>query len=1068
MPYEDRIKNYIKIRDRIFKDKSIISRKTVRSRNRLKTFWAKVRNYRKSIRSVIATISKKHGDSRPYGEVSILGKKWLGLLDSGAAVSCLGADLADSIIKQKQLKMYPMHLQTADGRSQAVFGNVSLEVEFKNKIEIIKFYIVPSLTQNVILGIDFWKLFDVAPSLIGQIDCKPLRLQDQNDLDLSETQKSKLERVISSFPSFEKEGLGKTSYMEHVIELEGNVRPVKQRYFPVSPAIEKLIHAEIDSMLELDIIEEAPHSPWSSPIVLIRKGEKVRLCLDSRKVNSFTIKDAYPLPQIEGILSRLPKAKFISSLDLRKAFWQIPLSDNSKDLTCFTVPNRPLYRFKVMPFGLCNAPQALCRLMDQVIPPSLKNQVFVYLDDLLIISENFEQHIQVLFEVAYKLRKANLTINIEKSKFLIKEVKYLGYIVGDGVLRTDPEKVSAVLDYPSPSTVKQLRRFLGMAGWYRRFIHNFALITTPLTDLIKKGKKFHWNDQAQKAFEELKRKLCSAPVLSSPNYDKPFIIQCDASKYGIGAVLSQENEEKVEVPIAYFSKKLSNAQQNYSVTELECLAAILGLKKFRAYVEGQDFKIVTDHASLKWLLKQPNLTGKLARWAMKLQGFRFKIEHRRGADNLVPDWLSRIEIGSIEDSETVPLIDLNSSEFRSERYLNLLTQIRANELNLPDLKIVGDQVYKRTEHPDGDPEKETFNWKLWVPESLIDKTLENAHAPPNKMHGGISKTLERLRKNLYWPSMVADVKKFLSNCSICQQTKSPNYIMKPPMSKPRQTERCFQKIYIDLLGPYPRSKLGKIGIVIVLDHFSKFVLIKAIRNFKTPEILSFLKESVFNVFGIPETLVSDNGVQFRSSQFKEFLKKRGVHHMYTAVYSPQANASERVNRSIIQGIRAYIRSDHREWDSNLEDIGIALRSSYHQSIRFTPYYALFGQQMVCHGSEYKLLKQLGSFEDTIVNHTDKLALIREKIKQNIESAFEKSANRYNLRSKVNVFKIGEKVLRRNFVNSDKAAKFCAKFAPKFLSARVVSKKGKCLYELEDEATKKVEVFHQKDIKKMTS
>lgn len=225
--------------------------------------------------------------------------------------------------------------------------------------------------------------------------------------------------------------------------------------------------------------------------MLVRKPGKVRLCLDSRKVNEVTQKDAYPLPHIDGILSRLPRAEFISSLDLKDAFWQIPLEEKSREKTAFTIPNRPLYQFKVKPFGLRNAPQTMCRLMDKVIPYNLKS-AFSYLDYLLLVSEDFASHIILLQVVAYHIRKAGLTINIAKSNFFLKQVNYLGYIVGRGTLQIDPMKVSAVVDYPSPKTVSQLRRFLGMTGWYRRFISDFADVAQPLTELLKKKKAFDW------------------------------------------------------------------------------------------------------------------------------------------------------------------------------------------------------------------------------------------------------------------------------------------------------------------------------------------------------------------------------------------------------------------------------------------------------------------------------------------------------------------------------------------------------------------------------------------------
>lgn len=269
-----------------------------------------------------------------------------------------------------------------------------------------------------------------------------------------------------------------------------------------------------------------------------------------------TTKDAYPIPNIDGLLSRLPPVHWISKIDLKDAFWQIRLDTSSRSKTAFTVPNRPLYQFNRMPFGLCNAPQTLCRLMDKVIPYTLKSQVFVYLDDLLIVSQTFDEHILHLYEVATQLRKAGLTINVGKSSFGLSQVKYLGYVVGNGTLEADKEKVSAIVDYPVPKTIRQLRRFLGMTGWYRRFIHNYADITHSLTDLLAGKRKFTWNVDAQKSFDILKTKLTSAPLLVHPNYTKPFILQCDASTYGVGAVLAQEDEEGVEKPISFMSIKL--------------------------------------------------------------------------------------------------------------------------------------------------------------------------------------------------------------------------------------------------------------------------------------------------------------------------------------------------------------------------------------------------------------------------------------------------------------------------------------------------------------------------------
>jgi len=251
---------------------------------------------------------------------------------------------------------------------------------------------------------------------------------------------------------------------------------------------------------------------------------------------SLKLKDAYPFPQVDGILSRLPPSRYINGLDVKHAFWQIPLEEKSRQCTAFTIPNRPLYQYKVMPFGLCNAAQTLCRLMDPVVPPSLRTRVFVYLDDLLLLADDFDSHMQLIEEVAGYFRKANLTINIAKSKFCMREIKYLGFIIGDGQLKADPGKISVVKEFPKPITTKQLRRFLGLAGWYRQFVENYASITRALTDLLRKNHCFEWTEDADQAFNQLKNSLTSSPVLHTPEFSMQFVLLCDASLHGIGCV----------------------------------------------------------------------------------------------------------------------------------------------------------------------------------------------------------------------------------------------------------------------------------------------------------------------------------------------------------------------------------------------------------------------------------------------------------------------------------------------------------------------------------------------------
>lgn len=1070
IPFHERLKNYYQVRGRIFNNKN----KPSRSSLRIREFWRNVRCLKKTFS---VSILDRPGDIRPYAEVQLLGKNMIGLLDTGASISCLGSQAAsDFLTSMVPYKALNMSVKTADGKSQRVLGILDTEIVFRGKLASIKMYIVPTLSQNLILGIDFWRLYDLLPPsllpFVGQSDQSDGIDEIFGDKILSPQQKFDLQKVITLFPSFAKEGLGRTNVLCHSIDT-GNAKPVKQRHFPVSPAIEKLMYDELDRMLSLGVIEESS-SAWSSPVVLHRKPGKNRLCLDSRKLNSLTVGDAYPLPHIDGILSRLPKAEFISSLDLKDAFWQIPLDKSSKDKTAFTIPGRPLYHFKVMPFGLCNAPQTMCRLMDRVIPASLRTEVFVYLDDLLVVSPTFERHLEVLMEVSKCLRNSGLTINVEKSKFCVTEVRYLGHVVGNGVIQTDPDKIAAITEFPTPRSVKQVRRFLGMSGWYRKFIKNYAALSAPLSDLVKANRRFVWTEEAQKAFEGLKSILSSAPVLHSPDFSQPFYIHCDASKTGIGAVLVQKNAEGDEIPIAFMSRKLNQAQRNYSVTEQECLAAMLSIKKFRAYVEGHEFTVITDHASLKWLMSQTDLSTRLARWALKLQGYRFNIEHRKGSQNVVPDTLSRANTDDLSEvlcvselgNDSGVFVDINSAHFNSEDYKKLLERVRNNIDATPDLKIIDGFLYRRTEHAIGEQTTDDMAWKLWIPQSLIPELLKKHHDDPLSSHCGINKTLERIRRYYFWPNLVNDVKNYINACEKCKTTKHPNKIMRPPMGNTGESHRFFQKLYVDFLGPYPRSRSGNIGIFVVLDHFSKFSFIHPVKRFTADVVIKFLEEHLFHIFGVPEIIVSDNGTQFKANKFNDLLKKYGISHVYTAVHSPQANASERVNRSVISAIKAYVSQDQKDWDENLSRIACALRSTIHSSVGTSPYFMAFGQHMVTNGSTYKLLRNLSMLEDRTVNfnRADSFDVIRNKAAGVMRKQFERNERAYNLRSREVSYEVGQEVFRRNFRQSNFEQGYNAKLAPTFVRARIRQKLGNCYYELEDLQGRSIGNYHAKDIR----
>lgn len=1015
------------------------------------------------------------GDQRPHAEVYINSTPITGLLDSGASISCLGKNAYDNIrkcnLKWKQYK--GSAVKTACGGVQTIEGSVDAKLNFRGETKNIRLYIVPTLTNELYLGIDFWVLFNLLPNLaeVMEVDPQSPEIDEEREKpdmhDLTEEQRRSMDKIIALFPSCEKEGLGKTTLIKHVIDV-GQARPIKQRYHAVSPAVEAKMFAEVDRMLQLGVIEESG-SAWSSPVTVVSKANgKSRLCLDARRVNELTTKDAYPMPLIESILSRLNETRFISSVDLKDAYWQIEMDEASKDKTAFTVPGRPLYHFTRMPFGLCNASQSMCRLMDAAIPSILRDRVFVYIDDLLIVAEDFNTHLERLETVAVSLRKANLTINVEKSKFAMRSLKYLGHIIGNGEIKPDPDRVRCIQEITPPNTIKQVRRFMGMTGWYRRYIHNYAAITAPITDVLKKADRFIWTPEAQTSFETLKQCLTTAPILTHPDFSQPFFVQCDASMSGVGGVLFQVRDGE-EHPIAYMSKKLNTAQKNYSITELECLAAILCIEKFRCYIEGMEFTVITDHAALKWLMSQKELTGRLGRWSLKLQPHTFKIEHRKGAANIVPDTLSRMFIDEILAQVVEEPINLEDPSFQSADYKRLIAEIRARKNELPDLEIRDEVVYKRTQFRSGNDTIDTSTmWKVWVPEDLRAAIIEKAHNPPSAAHGGGDKTIELVRRHYFWPGLSRDVRSFVNKCTTCKECKPSNQTLRPPMGKAFEAERPFQRLYIDLIGPYPRSKAGNTTIFIVLDQLSKFVFLKPLRKATTAAIIKYLESDIFHLFGAPESIISDNGVQFTSREFKALMGRYGVKQVLTATHSPQANASERVNRSVIAAIRSYIQSDQTSWDVHLSSIASALRNSVHASTKESPYFIVFGQHMVQHAGTYGLLRQLGALPvndvETVPPPEFKEA-VNIQVRERLREAHERNSKQYNTRTREVSYHPGQEVFLRSFKQSSATDNFNAKLSRQWFPARIVQKKGACVYKVEDRQGKPIKVaYHAKDIK----
>jgi hypothetical protein len=470
--------------------------------------------------------------------------------------------------------------------------------------------------------------------------------------DLTCEQQQKLDQFLAEnvilFAQDEND-LGRTTVVQHHIDT-GDKLPIRQRYYRASQAEKQFIESEIRRMLRQGLIRTSD-SPWASPVVLVmKKNGKRRFCVDYRKLNAVTRQDAYPLPRIDDIFDSLGQAKWFTSLDLASGYWQVEVTPQDREKTAF-ITSFGIFEFNVMPFGLTNAPRTFQRLMDRVLREEIGRFVHVYLDDINIFSRTFDEHLQHLGIVLRRLGAAGLKLNPEKCEFMKKRLHFLGHVISEDGLGPDPAKVDKVRTYPTPKNVRNLRGFLGLASYYRRFVKDFSRKAAPLYYLTKKGVNYEWTDDQEAAFQELKTCLTTAPILAYPNFQERFILHTDASTVGLGAVLAQKNEEGREHVVAYASRGLNSAERNYSATELECLAVVWAVKQFRVYIYGQEFDLVTDHAALKWLVNHTAPHGRTARWVMQLQEFRPTIVYRKGATHQNADALSRIPQPPLADQQ---------------------------------------------------------------------------------------------------------------------------------------------------------------------------------------------------------------------------------------------------------------------------------------------------------------------------------------------------------------------------------------------------------------------------------
>lgn len=878
---------------------------------------------------------KKLSDRRAKIAVSISGLQVKFLLDTGASRSLIQSEVFLKFQKGFYRQVTNVRLETLTGEEIETDGQIDLGLD---TLGMQTFIVVSNMENEGILGNDFCEKFGVKIDFEDRIVTIrgkkfPMTLCEPGFYP----KVSKVEE-ITEVPSWLmgvdkhnvfREELGHC-VVSDPLEIETEGQPIKSRPYRQALTKRKVIEDEIDNMLKIGVIRPST-SPWASPITLVpKKDGSIRFCIDYRKLNSITIKDSYPLPNIQDIFDMLQGAQVFSTLDLRSGYWQAEMAEKDIPKTAF-VTHRGLYEFSKLPFGLTNAPSQFQRLMNKILAEHIGTICFCYLDDIIIFSKTEEEHKKHLETILTTIENAGLTLKLKKCHFGQTQVELLGYVVSNKGISAQQSKVEAIRNLPEPQNVKEVRSLLGMAGYYRQLILGFAEIAEPLVTLTRKGEIFRFGDIERDSFQKLKDALCSERVMAYPDPEKPYKLYTDASQFAIGGILVQNDENGVERPIQYISKQLSSGQRKWSTIEREAFAIIHALKKLQPYLQGAMFTVFTDHKPLKSLFQCEMKNTRVQRWAMLISEFGCKIEYRKGKNMIRADMLSRIKIESIQEI----MVETNLGTEQQQEFPDEWEEAETGEsenyvIDEGELYSIRQPYVGAIPHP-----------RILLPSSQRSKVVKEAHEEIG--HRSFLPTMRRIQVFCIWPGMNKDTKIAIEHCVHCQGNKRNN--RKTRFEITDTPTKPFQKIGMDLIGPFHPSPQGNRYLLTVIDHLTGWAEAFPIPTKTSENVWNKLYREFFPRYGIPSEVVSDQGSEFNSHEIRSNFRALQIKHKRTTPGHPQTNGiTERFNRTLKETLRKLVNNDISAWEDRLAEAMLAYRISENRGRGSSPYYCVFGQE----------------------------------------------------------------------------------------------------------------------------